>query len=90
MDNERLTLDYLNYSDGIPPTFSASDMAILRRRAETAEVKHIPNKVVGIVPYDHKAYQFTLSYKRNDIPWSEMKKKQREWLWKIKDSLEGK
>lgn len=77
--------------DGIPPVFTASDMSILCKRADAAEVIHIPNQVKGYTKgaYDIKAFNFVQSYKRGEIPWALMNRKQREWLWKIKDSLEA-
>jgi len=73
--------------DGIAPVFSASEMAILKHRAEIAKVKYIPNQVMGIAPYDLKVFNFVLSYKRNETPWAIMNRNQRDWLLKIKDSL---
>jgi hypothetical protein len=77
--------------DGIPPVFTASDMAILKKRAEAATVINIPNQARGYTKgaYDIKAFNFMQSYKRGETPWALMNKNQRDWLWKIKDSLKG-
>ncbi len=93
MDNERITLNWLSHGDGIAPVFSASEMAVLKHRAEAALkiIMHPAPLSLGKKlkqPYDCRAYHFVMDYKRNELPWAQMNRNQREWLLKIKDSLQ--
>ncbi|RJQ22000.1 MAG: hypothetical protein C4560_02965 [Nitrospiraceae bacterium] len=80
-------LNNLFSGDGIAPVFSASEMSILKHRADEAKVVYIPNKAMNKAPYAVKAYNMALSYKRREIIWENMNKNQREFIIRIKDGL---
>ncbi|MBI5056967.1 MAG: hypothetical protein HZB61_10175 [Nitrospirae bacterium] len=69
-------LNNIMTGDGISPIFTKAELALLEKKMNASDQ-----------PYWAKAYSFVHAYKRGAEPWSLMTKKQRLWLWKIKDSL---
>lgn len=68
--------DMFGSGDGIPPEFTQAEMVKIEKKASESKE-----------PYWSRAYSFVHAYKRGAEPWALMTKKQREWLWRIKDSL---
>jgi hypothetical protein len=84
LPNEELTVFSLDIGiieegNGIEPVFTLADMQ---------KLKMVAAENMIIQKYYVDAYLFVDNYRRNELPWKIMSKRQREWLWEIKDDLD--